>query len=96
MPMTMDVKVANNGRLILPQQVRLAMGLHGEGRVILTLVDDEVRLSPMGHGVSRAKELYRKHAKPGRSTDDFLVDRKIEASNECVDASATTVKPSSK
>lgn len=96
MPMTMDIKVADNGRMILPQQVRLAMGLHGEGRVILTLIDDEVRLSPMEHGVTRAKELYRKHAKPGRSTDDFLVDRKIEASNDGEEALATAVKPTPK
>lgn len=96
MSLTMDIKVADNGRLILPQQVRLAMGLHGEGRVILTLVDDEVRLSPMGHGVTRAKELYRKHAKPGRTTDDFLGDQKIEASNDGVEAPVTVVKPTSK
>ncbi len=80
--LTMDVRVAENGRLILPQSVRKAMGLTGETKVILTLENDEVRLSPIGHGVARARELYRQNANTARSTDDFLADRKEEAALE--------------
>jgi AbrB family looped-hinge helix DNA binding protein len=76
---TMDIKVAGNGRMILPASVRKAMGLHGDAKVILTIEDDEVRLSPIGHGVSRAQALYREHAKQARTTDDFLSDRQAEA-----------------
>ncbi|KQN04087.1 AbrB family transcriptional regulator [Sphingomonas sp. Leaf25] len=75
----MDVKVAGNGRMILPASVRKAMGLHGDAKVILTVEDDQVRLSPIGHGVSRAQALYREHARQTRTTDDFLIDRKAEA-----------------
>ncbi len=78
----MDVRVAGNGRLILPQSVRKAMGLTGETKVILTLENDEVRLSPIGHGVARARELYRQHANADRSTDEFLADRREEAARE--------------
>ncbi len=74
-----DVKVAANGRMILPASVRKAMGLHGDAKVILTIEDDQVRLSPIGHGVSRAQALYREHARQARTTDDFLTDRKAEA-----------------
>jgi hypothetical protein len=45
----------------------------------LTVEDDQVRLSPIGHGVSRAQALYREHAKQTRTVDDFLSDRKVEA-----------------
>ncbi|KQM86683.1 AbrB family transcriptional regulator [Sphingomonas sp. Leaf22] len=76
---TMDIKVAGNGRMVLPASVRKAMGLHGDAKVILTIEDDLVRLSPIGHGVSRAQALYREHAKLERTTDDFLNDRKAEA-----------------
>lgn len=82
MARTMDVRVAENGRLILPQAVRKAMGLQGETKIILTLENDEVRLSPIGHGVSRARALYREHSKSNRTTDDFLADRKAEAAQE--------------
>lgn len=76
---TMDIRVAGNGRMILPASVRKAMGLHGDAKIILTVEDDQVRLSPIGHGVSRAQALYREHARQARTTDDFLSDRKTEA-----------------
>jgi len=76
---SMDIKVASNGRMILPSSVRKAMGLHGDAKVILTIENDQVRLSPIGHGVSRAKALYREHAKHARTTEQFLSDRADEA-----------------
>ena len=72
---SIDVKVASNGRMILPAAVRKAMSLHGVAKVILTLEDDQVRLTPIGYGVSRAQALYREHAKHARTIDDFLTDR---------------------
>jgi AbrB family looped-hinge helix DNA binding protein len=76
---SIDVKVASNGRMVLPASVRKAMGIHGDARVILTVEDDQVRLSPIGHAVSRAQALYREHAKQPRTVDDFLSDRKTNA-----------------
>lgn len=76
---SIDISVARNGRMVLPASVRKAMGLHGDTKVILTVEDDQVRLSPIGHGVSRAQALYRAHAKHARTTDDFLKDRKVDA-----------------
>lgn len=76
---TIDVKVASNGRMILPLAVRKAMGLQGDAKVILTVEDDQVRLSPIGHGVSRAQALYREHVKQARTIDDFLSERKADA-----------------
>ena len=81
---SMDIKVASNGRMILPSSVRKAMGLHGDAKVILTIEDDQVRLSPIGHGVSRAKALYREHAKHARTTEQFLRDRADEAAEHDV------------
>ena len=75
---TIDISVASNGRLVLPTSVRKAMGLQGGTKVILTIEGDQVRLSPIGHGVWRAQALYREHAKHARTTDDFLEDRKVE------------------
>lgn len=55
------------------------MGLHGDTKVILTIEDDQVRLTPIGHCVSRAQALYREHAKQSRTTDEFLEERRAEA-----------------
>ena len=83
---TIDIRVASNGRMVLPAAVRKALGLHGDTKVILTLEDDQVRLSPIRHGVSRAQALYREHAKHARTTDDFLEDRKTEAAADLGEA----------
>jgi len=74
--------------MILPASVRKAMGLHGDAKVILTVENDEVRLSPIGHGVSRAQALYREHAKQGRTIDDFLSDRKADVATEADEAAS--------
>ena len=86
---TIDVKVASNGRMVVPLTARKVMGLHGDGTVILSIEDDQVRLSPIGHGVSRAQALYREHAKQARTTDDFLSERKAEAAADSADVNAT-------
>ena len=75
----MDVRVAANGRLILPRSVRDAMGLTGDTKVHLTVEGDVVRLEPLGHRVRRARELYRAAVKTPRTTEDFLRDRRAEA-----------------
>lgn len=82
MVQTMDIRVAENGRMVLPQTVRKAMGLKGDTKVILTLENDEVRLTPVAHGVARAQALYQKHVKAVRTTDDFLADRRDEAATD--------------
>ena len=76
---SIHINVAGNGRMVLPASVRKAMGLQGDTKIILTVEDDQVRLYPISHGVSRAQALYRAHANQARTTDDFLEDRKAEA-----------------
>lgn len=79
---TFDVKVATNGRMVLPSSVRAALGLVGESRVTLTLDNGSVSLQPMAHHVLRAQELYRQHVNTGRSVDDFLEERQAEESRD--------------
>jgi AbrB family looped-hinge helix DNA binding protein len=84
---TICINVASNGRMVLPASVRKAMGLHGDAKIILTVEHDQVRLSPIGHGVSRAQALYREHAKQARTVDDFLSYRTAEAVTESSETS---------
>ena len=86
---TIDIKVASNGLIVLPLTARKAMGLDGDGKVIITMEGDQVRLSPIGHGVSRAQALYREHAKQARTTDDFLNERTVEAVADASDVAVT-------
>lgn len=71
-----DIKIASNGRMVLPAAVREALGLRGEGRLILTVDGDEVRLSPISHVVARVQSLYRENVKHDATSDEFLEERR--------------------
>lgn len=75
----MDVRISDNGRMVLPRKVREALGLHGDTKLLLTLEDDSVRLTPIQSGVRAAQAMYRRHATQAHSVDDFLQERRREA-----------------
>jgi bifunctional DNA-binding transcriptional regulator/antitoxin component of YhaV-PrlF toxin-antitoxin module len=68
--------------MVLPKELRQAMGLSGDTRVIATIEDGEVRLTPVHHHARKAQALYRQHVPEPRSVDDFLEDRKRDAERE--------------
>ena len=78
MQQSFSVKVAPNGRMVLPAPVRAALGLSGETQVTLTLNDGEVAVHAMSKHVRRAQELYRKYATSPVSVDEFLEARRQE------------------
>jgi AbrB family looped-hinge helix DNA binding protein len=79
MSTTHDVRVAENGRMVLPRAVRDALGLQGPAKLVITVEGDEVRLTPVRHGALRAQALYRRHATARSTVDDFLAERRREA-----------------
>ncbi len=75
----MDVRIAANGRMVLPRAAREAMGLSGEAKLTLTVEGDVVRLEPVSHRVRRAREMYHQAIKTPRTTEQFLENRREEA-----------------
>ena len=82
MNLSVDVRVAENGRMVLPRVVRDALGIRGETKVVLTIEGEEVRVAPVRHGARRVQDLYRQHARTPSSVDDFLEERRREADRE--------------
>jgi len=82
MTASIDVRVAPNGRMVLPRAVREALGVKGAAVVVLSVEGDEVKISSMSKGVARAQALYRAHATADRSSDAFLDDRRREAARD--------------
>jgi AbrB family looped-hinge helix DNA binding protein len=83
MPASYDAVVAENGRMVLPKAVREALGIRGEGRVTLTVEDDEVRLSAIDKEIEAAQDLFAKLASgPDLSTDDLVAEKRAEAARE--------------
>ncbi|SFL12331.1 hypothetical protein SAMN05192568_100163 [Methylobacterium pseudosasicola] len=73
-----DAKVAADGRMVLPQSVREALGVTGETRLVVTVDGDEVRLSPVGRVVSKLQALYRENVRYDADSSAFLKERRAE------------------
>jgi bifunctional DNA-binding transcriptional regulator/antitoxin component of YhaV-PrlF toxin-antitoxin module len=81
--MNMSVKIAANGRLVLPKSARKALGLEDAGVLTLAIDGDEVRLTSIRAGIRRAQALYREQCNdPSYTTDDFLRERREETTRE--------------
>jgi antitoxin PrlF len=74
-----NIKVAQNGRMILPLDVRKALGVHGEGVVVLSVDGDVIKLSSVSRSLAEAREIYRKHVKTDEDSDAFLAARRLDA-----------------
>ncbi|MBL8583891.1 MAG: AbrB/MazE/SpoVT family DNA-binding domain-containing protein [Rhizobiaceae bacterium] len=69
------VRIAANGRLVLPKALRDAAGIKGETELVLTFKDGQIRISTIADRVRRAQELFRTYVKQDFSSDDFLATR---------------------
>ena len=77
-----DVRVAPNGRMVLPNRIRKSLGLSGGGVLLVSIEGDHVELRRASHGVAEAQALYRAHVVDDRSSDEFLDTRRAEAASE--------------
>jgi len=77
-----DIRVAENGRMVLPRSARTALGVTGAGVVLLSIDGDDVKLSSVRQSIKRAQDLYRQHATNDLSVDDFLAERRAEAARD--------------
>lgn len=69
------VKIAANGRMVLPKSMRDAVGISGETELVLTVRDGQIQISTIADGVRRAQQLYRRYVKHERSADEFVSAR---------------------
>jgi bifunctional DNA-binding transcriptional regulator/antitoxin component of YhaV-PrlF toxin-antitoxin module len=77
-----DIRIAENGRMVLPRSARNALGVTGAGVVVLSIDGDDVKLTSMRQCIKRAQDLYRQHATNDLSVDDFLAERRDEAARD--------------
>ena len=82
MQQAINVRIAPNGRMVLPKAVRAALGVEGAGVIALTVDGDEVKLTSMASRIRYAQALYREHVKSDYSSDDFLEERRQEAERD--------------
>ena len=74
-----DIRIAANGRMVLPRPVREALGITGAGVVVLSIDGDDIKLSSMRKSIQRAQALYSAHVTDDQPSEAFLEARRVEA-----------------
>ena len=69
------VRIAANGRMVLPKSMRDAVGIEGETELTLTVEDGHIRIATFADRVREAQEIFRKSVKRPFTSDDFLATR---------------------
>lgn len=66
--------------MVIPAPQRRQLGLEAGDEVILTIEDNELRVSSLRHRVERVQALVRKHNPRGEKLSEALIrDRRVEA-----------------
>ncbi len=77
-------RIAENGRITIPLNVRAALGLERGGPVVLEVVEGELHVRSVARSMERARAVSQRIVAGGEgvSVDDFLADRRREAARE--------------
>lgn len=78
-----ELPMQENGRVVLPADLRKSLGLSKGDKVLIEAEGDEIRLTTARIRRKRAQAIARKYARPGVSVvDEFLAEKRIEAEGE--------------
>ena len=72
---TEKVKIAANGRMVLPKALRDAVGIEGETELLLTVKEGQIQIATLADRIKQARALFRKAVKKDFSSADFLATR---------------------
>lgn len=73
------LRVATNGRVVIPARVRKELGLESGGEIILERQENGYRLTTRRQRIEEAQKYLRRFVKPGRSVVDELIKERREA-----------------
>jgi AbrB family looped-hinge helix DNA binding protein len=80
---SINARINENGRIVIPAQIRKSMGLKAGDAVVMTLVEGVLRVEPLRASIRRIQEKLKKFAKPGAlASDELIAERREEARGE--------------
>ncbi|MEC4594102.1 MULTISPECIES: AbrB/MazE/SpoVT family DNA-binding domain-containing protein [Nitrospirillum] len=78
-----NLTMASNGRVVIPAQMRSALGLADGGKVVARLVDGVVVLEPIEAAIRRAQALVRRYVPEGADLiGELAAERRAAAEHE--------------
>ena len=77
---TQRVRIDHAGRVVIPVEIRRALGIEHDTHLTVSLEKDGVTLRTLAMTRARVKTIARAHRKdPGSVVDEFLAERRTEA-----------------
>jgi AbrB family looped-hinge helix DNA binding protein len=73
------MRIAENGRLVIPASFRRALGIEAGDEVILRLENDELHIISQRQRLAKARALVRRYVPAGTSLVDELIQERREA-----------------
>ena len=79
----LHTRMSKEGRVLIPAELRHALGLQAEEPLQVYAVDGELRIVSRRQGIRRAQAIAAKVRQPGASVvDEFLADKRTAAARE--------------
>ncbi len=79
----LQTRMSKEGRVLIPVELRKALGLKPDEPLNIYAVDGELRIVSRMQGIRRAQAIMAKYKKPGENmVDDFIREKREEAARE--------------
>jgi AbrB family looped-hinge helix DNA binding protein len=76
-------RLNENGRIVIPAEIRKRMGLDAGDALVMTLEDGVLRIESQRTKIRQIQDDFKKFTKPGsRASDELVADRREEAGRE--------------
>jgi antitoxin PrlF len=75
-------RINQQGRLVIPSDLRSAAGIVPGSEVVLEVCDGEVRIRSLDAAAARVQEKYRRLSRGRKIVDEFLAERRDAAKHE--------------
>lgn len=72
-------RLGDKGRIVIPAEMREALGMDAGGVLDLRLVDGELRISTIRSRIRRVQERASRYVKPGTLVSEELIAERREA-----------------
>ena len=83
MEVIVNVTVAENGRLVVPAQLRQQLGLPKGGKLVASIVNGALVLEPFSTAIRRARDLVKSYADArDGAVEELLAERRSDAARE--------------
>jgi AbrB family looped-hinge helix DNA binding protein len=76
------LKLNENGRVVIPAQLRAALGIQAGDELVMRIEDEELRITTLKRRIERAQNRAGKYVKPGTILpEELIAARREEARN---------------